>query len=393
MRESISSRRTPWLLSLMRGGPPSTEGPARSRRRLGARVIGGLTLVTGLAFVSVNAYPVEAPAPLWTLEDLASEVPESDNGWGLVVVANELEIPEQLAPLVEPSDHEADRYWADVDARADALREFLGTSAAREAISQFDAARSRPAFEDACPDDGPCLVLDWRQTHRVAALRAVDLAVAGESADACMLLRDLIEMDVAHLHSARSLLSFLVARANLQEALDKADMIAVRLGTGDDMTEDTRAALVELAVVARAVDITAINLQRVVIGEYVSLVELLDDLDGGDPQARERVGMPRGIGWLFNRALTMRSLNARFEGRYRGATEHDAAAVFGGDEASPRQQLGWWFRNPVGKIYIDMTRLDFESVVEDIHAELAELSRTRALLLARPAVRAALANG
>jgi hypothetical protein len=357
-------------------------------------VLGGLTLAMGLAFVSVNVYPVEAPEPLWTQADLASGVPEADNGWFLVAVDNELEIPDQLATLVAPSNHEAHRYWADVDAQADTLREFLGTSAAREANSQVDAARSRPAFEDGCPAEGRCSLFDWRQTHRVAALRVVDLAVAGESANASMLLRDLIRMDVAHLHSARSLVSILVARANLQEALDKADMLAFRLGVGDDMPAETSAALIELAAIARSVDIESMNLQRAVIGEYVSHVRRLDRLDGGDPGALDRVDMPREMGWLFSRALTLRSLNARFEARYRGAAEHDAAAVFGGSEASPKQQIGWWFRNPVGKIYIDMTIIDLESVVEDIDDDLAELSRTRALLLARPAVlAAAMASG
>ncbi|WP_146657741.1 hypothetical protein [Enhygromyxa salina] len=296
------------------------------------------------------------------------------------MTANDVEIPEPLRALIEASDHEAEQFWADADQQAEALRAFLATGTARDASERFDLARSRPEFVDVCPLGDPCLVVEWRDLHRVAVLRAIGLATAGDAADASLLLRDLIRMDVAHLDSARGAFSFLVARANLQEALTQADRLALRLGQRE-RSAATSAALTELAQVVRAVDIEAINLQRVVITEYLFHVRALERLEGGDAELLDRVDSPRAIGWAFDRGQTLHSLNERFEARYQAAAAHDTAAALGASEDSPKQQFMWWLRNPVGKLYLDATIIDSDWKID---ANLEELGRTQTRLLARP---------
>ncbi|WP_106089144.1 hypothetical protein [Enhygromyxa salina] len=332
-------------------------------------------LGAGVVFVGANVCTTEVPPPLWTQADLDNDVPEADNGWSLVVAENHVKVPESLAKLVDGSERDAERYWADVDQQADALQAFLATDAAREVSDQLDQARARPGFADTCQlgGGGACLTIAWRDVHRVGVLRAAALARAGESADASLLLRDLIRMDTAHLQSARYIVSFLVASANMRAALTQANMLASRLDQRE-VTADTRVAMAELAQVVEAVDIEAINLQRVVIGEYLACAQTLERLESGDAELPDRAKAPPGIGWAFDRGETLRSLNERFEHRYRAAGSNDAAATFGAGEDSPKQEFAWWLRNPVGKLYIDSTIVDLEWGIE---ADLEQLGRAR----------------
>jgi hypothetical protein len=355
------------------------------------RIFKEISTVLVVAFLAVNVHPYEEPELLWTVEDLPSVADDAENGWFVATAAAKHEIPEDLIVLLEPSEHDAVQFWQRVELRADGLHEFLATDTAREASERIELVRRRPAFVDerARGDSGSAIA--WRGLHRVAMLQAVDLALTGDVANSCLLLRDLIRMDVAHIASARSWISFLVALANLGDALDRADMIAQRIGA-EDTSGATKTALAELARVVRGVDVPAIDLENVVVGEYLSHVEALDSIDRDDPALLDQLEVPIWSRGFYSRALTLRTINARFEYRYERATEHDTFAALGGDERSPKQDFGWWFRNPVGKLLLDASMVPWESTAMSIDRKLAELGRTRELLLARPSMLGATAQ-
>lgn len=347
-------------------------------RSLGARVlmVGVPALV--VTFLAVNVYPYEAPEPLWTERDRPSMGEEASNGWFVVTDTYRGEIPEPLADLLDPPDHDAEQFWQRVEPQAEGLREFLSSDAAREANERVDAARRMPAFVDAFEPNTSHSQLTWLTLHRVASLRAIDLASQGDVAGSSMLLRDLIRMDVAHLESASSLISFLVALANLQDAMTTADMIAQRKAASGD----ANAALAEIARAVQGVDLEAIDLRKVVVGEYLGSVQVLDLVDA------ESTGLES---WLYSRALTLHTLNDRFEHRYERAAEHDTFGALGGGELSPEQDFGWWVRNSVGKTLLD-TGANAHSIATSIQEDLAALGETRSVLLSRPAVVAASAQ-
>lgn len=351
------------------------------------RLFKEISAVLVVTFLAVNAHPYENPEPLWTVEDLPSAV-DDDNGWFVATAASKHEIPEALVVLLEPSDHDATQFWQRVDQRADGLREFMATDTAREASERVDRVRRRPAFiDERAPGDSGSAVA-WLGLHRFAVLQAVDLAYTGETADSCMLLRDLIRMDVAHLASARSLISFLVALSNLGNALDRADMIAQRIGS-EGTSAATNTALIELAQVVRGVNVEAIDLENVVVGDYLNHVEALDSIDRDEPDVLDRLDIPTWSRGLYSRGLTLRSINARFEYRHERAAVHDTFAALGGDERSPTEDLGWWVRNPVGKLVVDASMVPHESTATSIDEDIATLAWTRSLLLRRPAMLAA----
>jgi hypothetical protein len=337
-----------------------------------------ISSVLVVAFLAVNVHPYEAPERLWTAEDLPTVANEADNGW-LVVTA--------------PYEHEFHdgQFWQGLEQRGDELHEFMATDEARTANARVDVARELPAFVDVCAARPTCTQLPWRTLHRIAALRALDLANTGDGAESCLLLRDLIRMDVAHLDTAHSLLGFMVALSNLEEALARADTIAIRL-QGSEMSGTTRAALAALAREVQGIDVEAIDLERVVVGDYLIHVEMLDSLERDESDAFELIGLPTWSSGFYSRALTLRSTNERFEHRHQRASEHDTFGALGGDERSPKQQIGWWFRNPVGKTFVDRTTVNPEPWAADLDAGLAEIARVRARLLERPAVLAASAQ-
>ncbi len=329
--------------------------------------------ILGFMVLAVNGYPYRAPELLWTQDDLPSTAREDDNGW-MVVSSDRVDgdIPKPLTELLNPPDHDAVQFWQRV-ARVEGLPEFLTSDAAREAIERVDAARRMPTFvEDDCTFDRTCTSMVWIELHRIASLHAIDLATRGEVADATMLLRDLIRMDATHLASARSLLSILIAVANLQDAMTIADMIAQRDAA------DPNPALAALGSVVEGLNL-AVGLERIVIGEYLAQVEFLAKRDA------RASGIDR---WFYNHALTLRIINPRFEHRHQSALAHDSFGALGGGEPSPKQELGWWVRNPIGKRILDKAGWEPTSLAVSLDENLAALAETRSLLLSRPGVRA-----
>ena len=339
------------------------------------RVVAAGLLGAALLGLGANVHPYQPVAPRWSEADLAV-ADTSNNAWSLLDAEVDLEIPSELRALVDAEETNTALFWPQVDEQADLLHEFLATPAALEAQALVEAIRERPTFEDAA---GASKVIPWLKLHRVALLQAIELARTDALADSTTLLCELIRVDRAHLESARSLISFVVALEDLGATLSVADGIARHV------EQDPRALalLAPLAPALRSVDVEAIDLERVVVGEYVALVDMLDDFEGGSGDLLELTDMPEWTRWLYSRPLTLRGLNERFEARYVAASAHDTHAALGVGERSPKQAIGWWVRNAVGASFLAAGTADFASLASSIEQDIARLGRTRADLLAR----------
>jgi len=352
------------------------------------RVLSGVTLAVVLVWLGVNAYPYAAPEPLWTRRDLPAMPDESTNGW--VVIINELELlelPRDLATLIDEAELDGQATWARVERDAAQLHAFLDTSAAREANDRLDAARQLPAFVVACEWDEPCPLFTWSRAHDGALLRAIALAHAGELAESSLLLRDLIRMDSMMVDRGESLLTVVFGLKHLEQALYTADVIVAQLQP-HTLDAQTRAALTELAAGVRLVSPKAVDLRKVVIADYLYQVEILKTLNGhADPRSTPALERSAGPNWLLNHALTLRELNERFERRYAAAIAGDKAAALGGGRSEVNRPWGWWFRNPVGKQLLELLDFPSERYADGIDERLAALEQGSARLLARPALR------
>jgi hypothetical protein len=354
--------------------PPAALG---SRRRSVALALAVVLIIAGLVWVGVNVYSYAAPQPLWTREDLPP-IP-AGNGWSVVTADEiELEIPPQLGELSELGGREgldAERFWQELELEAETLRRFMLTYRAQEALDRFELARRSAAFVEDCAPADPCRLLAWRDVHRVAVLRSIELALADQPAAACTLLGELIEMDLAHLQSTHSQLGVMVASRNLLHAASWAEMLARRLDPSERSTE-RGAALAELADAVRRADVRDFDVRLAVIGEYLFVAEMLDTMaDPGREAQRPR--------WLFNRSLTLRSANEQFERRYASALAGDTLAALGGGERSPRERFGWWLSNPGGKLVLEMLLTKPEGLADSIDETLAEIQQTRSRVLTR----------
>lgn len=227
-----------------------------------------------------------------------------------------------------------------------------------------------PWFVDACRPDQPCGIVEWHHAHDVALLQASEAALADDPAQAYALVTALLRLDMGQYASARSLLSLLVAAHQLEDTLAKVELLLARLPAA--------ASANALREAVKAVDVTALDLCPLVIADYLVYVQAVDAVAGSDRDAIVDVSGPR---WLFNRALTLRTIDAQFERRHAAAVEGDLFAALGGNERSPKQEPGWWLRNPVGDLLVDALHFDATSLTDDITESLATTEQLRADLL------------
>jgi hypothetical protein len=258
------------------------------------------------------------------------------------------------------------------------LREFMSSPGALEAIRRIDGARRQPEFADACPLMEPCQLIAWHRAHDVALLHVIDLALGGDPLEATMVLHDLVRMDKAELGSARSLLSMLIALANLEDAVTITNMIGPTLYE-HPASDEVAAAAAKLAAEIRSIDVDTVDLRAVVIADYLFEVRAVDAI-ASDSDRPIDVAAPR---WLLNRGLTLRSIDANSAHRYDAAVEGDLHAALGGDETSPKQRFGWWLQNPGGDLLIDAMTHDPQPYVSSIEEHLANIASQRSQLSAR----------
>lgn len=339
-------------------------------------MLAGAVVAFAALWLGANFYPYSAPALRWTEADLPG-MPAAPNNDGDAITSEPLdvEIPDSLHDLLRAREP-ADRAWARLEREAELLRTFLRGDRAREVIRRIDVARRRPAFASPCPLGGRCGLFEWHAAHDVAVLHALSLTLDGRSVDALELLRDLVKMDVARLASASTLIGLLVAQDHLGAVLDKLDVLVAHTGSAP-----LPAGLAGLALELRGLDVD-LDLRPIVIGEYLSRVEILDALDGSGPEppAMPTLSGPRR---LHSRALTLRELDERFARRHTAAAAGDIAGALGGGETPATRPIGWWLLNPIGKQVIDAGALDPESLASDIRTQREFIARTRARLLAR----------
>lgn len=348
------------------------------RRRKGAQIIVVGLLLSASVCWAVEADPGDAPSPLWTEADLLRVDSQSENGWPVIASAAVVHAPVDLQMLVETPDHEAESFWDRVEQREPSLRYFMALPAVLEANDRVDEARARPSFVAYCDPGVDCALGPWRTLHRVSLVRAIDLAYSGDLSSSCALLRDLIRMDKDALTTSRSALAVRLTLANLDEALNLADLIVQR----SDSSEE----LAELAREVESVNLEAFDLRNVVVAEYLYHLGALDAVERADQDVLDHYEVPVALRWFYSRNSTVQDLNRRFERRYRAAGERDTFVALGGGESSPKQEAGWWLRNPMGKVVVDRAIMEPEQWVASIDQKMVAIGETRSLLLSRPAV-------
>jgi hypothetical protein len=321
--------------------------------------------------MALNGYPKELPELRWTERDLPTPPAASDNGWHAVTSEPlEVEIPESLAALIDARGHGPGVFWALVEFETELLHAFLASGEAREALARVDDADREDEFVDVCTLEARCRVLDWHRAHDVALLHAHALAHGERTTDALLRVRELIRMNASHLANARSMVSLLIALDHLGDALRAAEMIAARADRGS---------VAWLAVEVRALDVDALDIRTLVMREYLFHVRALDDLDA----TADKLGVPSRPRWLYNHALSLRHVDRVFARRYEGAVAGDVFTALGGHDPSPKQAIGWWLRNPVGKHLLAQARFDPTKLAGSIEESLRDIQALRAQLLAR----------
>jgi hypothetical protein len=337
------------------------------RWRLELALAFGLPLAGIGAYVGSHVCTSAVPERLWTRADLHDPVAATENGWSLVAVEHtHIELPDALAQLGDATQLQPEAFWrALADERA-ALATFLARADVRKQVGRVKLAAHLEHFADACEVDARCHIFAWLQAHRLAVLEAAWLTERGEIDQAGGLLRELIELDQSHLASARSLISLMIALSNLEAALDMADKLAAH---PEVVGRPSSAALAGLGGTIAAVDVEALPLHTIVVGEYVHFAELLDEFAAGSP-------------WLFDHAETLAEVNGLFERRDRAARAGDVAGALGVGEPRATASFGWWAYNPSGKLLLDQ-RWDARSLAASITTQRAEIARARADALAR----------
>lgn len=367
-----------------------SEASKTSLRRR-AKLAGLVLAVAGVSFlgawIGVNVYPYEAPAPLWTAADLPAPPPPGDNGWTVLPTTRlDVDIPEDLEELRDfTGDETPAAYWSKVDGQGDALAAFLAKAQVREANARVDEIRARPNFVSTCDpllglDGGEtCNQLVWLQHHKLAELRALDLARRGQDREALALVADLVRVDRSHLDSANNLLTVFVALANLEHSLGLAKMIALQ----PDLPESAEPAVAAVAAELDGFDARELDLQHVLVGEYLVHTWALDAVDGRNPRAAAELGREDQFLGFYSRALTLREVNARFETRREAAERGDLYVALGGDQPSVMDEFGWWFRNPAGKRVLEAMRFEPTDMSQDLDERLETLAALAEALRAR----------
>jgi len=215
--------------------------------------------------------------------------------------------------------------------------------------------------------------------HRLGELELVVLVAEDDWPNALALADSLLRLDHARFDSARGWLSIMIALSNLHTLYRLLEAIRIRYEQHIDKPDDHQAAWNLVLQYCRAPSDPVAALRRTVIAEYligVTALGLVTQLEGADSGSE----LP---GWLYNRALTHRMLNDHYT-RLMDWVMHPQRRSDDADYEQPTAAgFGWWFRNPVGKLVIDLITPVFRMRVSDFTETHAELDAVRRRLAAR----------
>ena len=339
--------------------PARRPRPRFARLRAWLCSSGAFLVLTPLVVVAgwwlVHAIPHPVPPPRWTHADLPAAPAPAINGWAAVTAEPlDLGIPPELGLAI---DH------GRAPARVQ-LAAFVATPAALEALARVEAAAAQPTFADDCrPDaDARCHLLAWHQAHDTTLLHALAAELDGDHARASELLATLVRLDMAQLASARSLLSVLIAVDQLDDAFVQAQWLLARL------PDDAEARPLMAAI--RSVDVRALDLRPLVIGDYLLSLEAIDAaLDVGHRRFPSDPGLTRAL------------LDERYARRDEAARAGSIAAALGSGEPALTRTPGWWLHNPGGKLVLDALHFDATSIAVDLERDLGSIAARRTAML------------
>jgi hypothetical protein len=335
--------------------------------------VGGLLLWSGL-----NLLHAEPPGALWTPADLPDLPADEHNGWEVVRDHSDVIRKVPLRPV-----DAAVRFWMAADTAVERPTP-EGLALAEQSFARQDVAAAwtaceealaTPAFVDGCDFDsaGRCPSLELAQCQRLTSFTLLRGVAAGQWATVGVGLDRLVAQGEGHLASARSLVGLLLALRNTSETM--------KLGTqlwswarSDGATESLDAARRR----AVAFEPEGVDASVAVIGEYLQALRGAVRIDRGEANAGE-LGMP---GFFFDAGATIGELNRVFQGAggIAGAASRPQAPL-----QPYAQGLGWWVRNPLGKLYLDAV-LPPGRVYDSLATERSRLVEAHAAFCATAAV-------
>lgn len=378
--------------------PPSKRGQGKRWLKIALVALFALGVAAVAWLLASTVLGSPEPPPLWTEADLPAAPEPSQNGWHEIVTPSgaSVSLPPELVALVRSDNPNESRPLLErARAQEARLTEALNTTPARDALAAFERALTKPRFADACPVDleQPCRVLPLLGAHRTALLESLRRALAKDWSSSITLLARTLRADIDFATTSRSLISHLIALANLGDASALAGSLfeAYRAERARDpsvpeLGQDAAAALTSLDADLARLDPSTLDARRAVITDYLIARKAPDLLGTTDLLALRPAGAASGQAepsqgllsrvftpLLFDRGATQTEINARF------AALRDAVAASAPPPKLPvgRERPFWWLYNFTGKAMLDVLALDWSGPLRDVSAYRARIEALR----------------
>ena len=359
----------------MTGAEPVAAGSAKASppgwRKWTVRIVVGLAVGALLSWSAINLVHADPPLPLWAGQDLPAIPAAEDNGWNDLYQHPHLFQELDVGPVERAVGASLGRAPEAGPAAPEDLteaRRSLGQPDLLEAFATCEASLSRPAFVDDCPFDfsQSCPSVDVLECRRIAAFHVLDAASRHEWAQAVARGDILLAQSLAHLSSARSVLSMQIALQSARESLVLARQLTHWLRAAG-----ATGLLAGLERRIRAFGVDPLDLNVALAGEYIRMLSGIERITRGEVDS----GGGALPGFFFDPGATTAELNRIFA-PVRAAREADVIPAVA--DKPYTAQLGWWVRNPVGKLYLDavtLPRRHFETLLAERAALLEERSK------------------
>jgi hypothetical protein len=378
--------------------PPAKR--ARGKRWLKIALV-ALAALAALAVAWLLAPTVlggPEPPPLWTEADLPAAPDPPQNGWHEIVTPSRANVsvpPDLVALLRSDNPNETRPLLERARAQETLLGDTLKNKPSQDALAAFERALAKPRFADACPVriEQPCRVFPLLGVHRTALLESLRRALAKDWPGSVTLLAKTLRADIDFATTSRTLVSHLIALANLRDASELAGNLfeAYRAERARDpstpaLGEGAVAALTSLDADLARLDPSTLDARRAVIADYLiarkapdllgtSDLYALRPVDPASGQAEPREGLLSRIftPLLFDRGATQAEINARF------AALRDAIAASAPPPTFPvgRERPVWWLYNFTGKAMLDALVLDWSGPLRTVAESRARIEALR----------------